>query len=78
MTLKMILCDLCKDTADRSYIISLKDRAGKIEIAGCKDCITDLTSKVKSYEDRSKYSVEKMLGLLGLGDREFEVVKLRK
>lgn len=74
----MNLCDVCKQSAERSYIISLKDKHNKIEIAGCGTCISELTKKVRSYEDRSKYTIEKMLSLVGLDERNFEFTKLGK
>ena len=74
----MDLCDVCKLVAERSYIISLKDKANKIEICGCKECITDLTTKIRTYEDRSKYTIEKMLGLVELDEKDFEFTKLGK
>ena len=74
----MNLCDVCKQSAERSYIISLKDKHSKIEIAGCKTCIETLTNKIRSYEDRSKYTIEKMLGLVGLDEMDFKFTKLGK
>lgn len=74
----MNLCNLCKEIADRSHIISLKDKVHKIEIAGCKTCIDNLTTEIRSYEDRSKYTIEKMLGLVGLDEKDFEFTKLGK
>lgn len=74
----MNLCDVCKQSAERSYIISLKDKHNKIEIAGCKSCIDTLTVMIRSYEDRSKYTIEKMLGLVGLDEKDFEFTKLGK
>lgn len=74
----MNLCDVCKQSAERSYIISLKDKHNKIEIAGCKPCIDTLTGKIRSYGDRSKYTIEKMLGLVGLDEKDFEFTKLGK
>ena len=74
----MNLCLRFKVTADSSHIISLKDKVHKIEIAGCKPCIETLTDKIRSYEDRSKYTIEKMLGLVGLDEKDFEFMKLAK
>ena len=74
----MNLCKVCNQSAERSYIISLKDKHNKIEIAGCKSCIEALTDKIRSYEDRSKYTIEKMLGLVGLDEKDFEFTKLGK
>ena len=74
----MILCDLCEETADRSYVIAMWDKRSRVEIAGCKDCKEDLWIKIKQLEGRDKMSVDKRLELLGLGGKEFTVKKLWK
>ena len=74
----MILCDVCEETADRSYVIAMWDKRSRIEIAGCKECKEDLWIKIKQLEGRDKMSVDKRLELLGLGGKEFTVKKLGK
>ncbi len=73
-----MLCEICKESGDKSHVIVLTDKKCKAEIKGCKTCIDKLWVNIRSVDGRDKMTNEKVLSLVGLNIDDFEVRELRK
>lgn len=61
------MCDICQQSPDRSYVLMLTDKNGKLEVAGCGKCINKASASMKELENKEKLSNVKQLQLVGLG-----------
>lgn len=61
------MCDICQQSPDRSYVLMLTDKHGKLEVAGCGKCISKASASMKELENKEKLSNVKQLQLVGLG-----------